>query len=342
MKFLSILFVVSVLSVHCFANITVTTVPVGDPGNAGELSGGGAGGNGPNRICGAVDYSYKIGKYEITVGQYCNFLNSVAATDTYGLYNQSMWDNEYGCKIQRSGPWGSCTYSAAYDWINRPVNFVSFWDAVRFANWLHNGQPRGPQNASTTGDGAYFINGYNGYDGRTIQRKSNWGWAVTSEDEWYKAAYYKGGGIDSGYWDYAMQSDISTTPSNQLTNPDPGNNANFYQSGYTIGSPYYRTNVGQFKNSESAYGTFDQCGNVAEWNEAIPYISGINATRGVRGGAWNGSDFGMVVAFRNYLDPNTESSPTGFRVVQAVPEPSSLMILAGGIGMILGMRRRRA
>ena len=33
----------------------------------------------------------------------------------------------------------------AADWANRPVNYVNFWDAARFANWLHNGQPVGPQ-----------------------------------------------------------------------------------------------------------------------------------------------------------------------------------------------------
>ncbi len=36
---------------------------------------------------GAVDYEYNIGKYEITAGQYTEFLNAVASTDTYGLYN---------------------------------------------------------------------------------------------------------------------------------------------------------------------------------------------------------------------------------------------------------------
>ena len=49
----------------------------------------------------------------------------------------------YGCKIQRSGSSGSYTYSVAADWANRPVNYVSWGDAARFANWLHNGQPTG-------------------------------------------------------------------------------------------------------------------------------------------------------------------------------------------------------
>ena len=62
--------------------VVIETVPVGNVGNAGELSGAGAGGRGPDRICGAVDYAYNIGKYEVTNAQYAEFLNAAAATDT--------------------------------------------------------------------------------------------------------------------------------------------------------------------------------------------------------------------------------------------------------------------
>ena len=322
-----------------WANITIPTVPVGDPGNTGELSGAGAGGWGRDRICGAVDYSYSIGKYEVTAAQYTGFLNKVAATDTYGLYSIAMWSVEYGCKIQRSGSSGSYTYSVASDWANRPVNYVSFWDSVRFANWLHNGQPTGLQVASTTEDGAYFINEYNGNDGQTIQRKGNWKWAVTSEDEWYKAAYYKGG-TSNAYWDYPMQSDSPTVPSNDLATPDPGNNANFYRSGdYTLGNPYYRTEVGEFENSQSAYGTFDQGGNVWEWNEARPYDDA--GWRSLRGGCFVSDDHDLQAAYRDYgHDPPIESYEIGFRV-SAVPEPSSVLMVGSGILALAGLIRRR-
>ena len=119
------------------AAITIDTVPVGDPGNAGELSGAGAGGYGPDRTCGPVAYSYKIGKYEVTAAQYADFLNKVATTDTYGLYNANMdaaVEYSQGCNIKRSGSSGSHTNSVAADWANRPVNYVSYWDACRFAN----------------------------------------------------------------------------------------------------------------------------------------------------------------------------------------------------------------
>ena len=49
--------------------VNIETVTVGNPGNAGELSGAGAGGTGDTRISGAVDYVYNIGKYEVTAGQ---------------------------------------------------------------------------------------------------------------------------------------------------------------------------------------------------------------------------------------------------------------------------------
>ena len=70
--------------------VTIDLVPVGNPGNAGELSGASVGGFGPDRICGAVNYSYQIGKYEVTAGQYTEFLNAKAKSDPYGLYNTYM------------------------------------------------------------------------------------------------------------------------------------------------------------------------------------------------------------------------------------------------------------
>ena len=100
-------------------------------------------------------YAYQIGKYEVTAGQYTEFLNAVADSDTYGLYSTLMGDIlNYGANIQRTGSSPNYSYSVAADWANRPVNYVSFWDAARFANWLHNGQPTGPQGPGTTEDGA--------------------------------------------------------------------------------------------------------------------------------------------------------------------------------------------
>ena len=346
----------AVLGLLCLGSpaqaVTIDTVFVGDPGNDGELSGAGAGGSGPNRICGSVGYSYSIGKYEVTVAQYTDFLNKVARTDTYGLYSTYMDTaiDSYGCNIRRGGSSGTYTYTIGNGttdvllWANRPVNYVSYWDACRFANWLHNGQPMGLQTAATTERGAYTLDGYTGQKGRDIQRNAGWKWAVTSEDEWYKAAYYKSGGTTAGYWDYPMQSNTPTTPSNDITDPDGGNNANFYQNGYTLGSPYYRTNAGEFEDSESAYGTFDQGGNVWEWNEAIVYEDSTYAYRGLRGGcSESNASYYLQASYRGYYvygTPADEYDILGFRV-SAVPEPSSILALVSGLLPLLGAGRLR-
>ncbi len=111
-------------------------------------------------------------------------------------------------------------------------------------------------------------------------------YVIPTEDEWYKAAYHKNDGPTDHYWDFPTQTDYfgpDTGPSNELLNPDPGNNANFFENGHSsTGSPYYRTEVGAFSNSVSAYGTYDQGGNVWEWTEA--HIDPMS--RVLRGGSY--------------------------------------------------------
>jgi formylglycine-generating enzyme len=288
---------------------SLETVFVGDAGNVGELSGSDAGGYyGPDRICGAVAYDYHIGKYEVTAGQYCEFLNAVAKADTYELYNLNMADpvNSRGCSIQRNGTSGNYMYSVASDYANRPVNYVSYWDACRFANWLHNDQPTGIQNLATTENGAYFLNGAT--SGATllgVTRQADWKWAIASEDEWYKGAYYKGGSTNAGYWDYPTGSNSVST---DMANYD-----------MSVG---HTTDAGSYACS-SPYGTFDQGGNLWEWNESVLY----DWYRGLRGGGFGHHADSLLASIRkSHLSSNDENNISGFRVVQ-VPEPGSLLLL---------------
>jgi len=307
--------------------VVIETVTVGNPGNAPDARYEAPG-------FGGVDYVYDIGNFEVTAGQYAAFLNAVAATDAYGLYSVYMNLGEGSCRIERTGLWGSYSYSVADDWAHRPVNFVSWEDAARFCNWLHNGQPEGTQDATTTEDGSYDLSAtHQYYDTGNLEglrtalmavvREPDATWVVPTEDEWYKAAYHYNDGVTGNYYDYPTSSD--SVPSNDLVEPtDPGNNATFcavVQVGcqdYTVGSPYYRTEVGAHENSESPYGTFDQGGNMWEWNETV--IDGC--CRGLRGGGWCcHEDYGLHAADGDELGPTVEYGFTGFRVAK-VSEPA--------------------
>ena len=121
------------------ATVSIDLVTVGNAGNADD-----------NTDYGGVGYEYLIGKYEVTAGQYIQFLNAAAATDTYGLYNPNMDSDYRGCQITRNGTSGNYTYDFSgrpsgteAEWANRPVNYVSWNDTLRFTNWLHNGQGGG-------------------------------------------------------------------------------------------------------------------------------------------------------------------------------------------------------
>src|SRR4029453_19079621 len=90
-----------------------------------------------------------------------------------------------------------------------PVNHVSFYNALRFANWLQNGQGSGD-----TETGAYTLLGGTATpsNGTTVTRNAGATIFLPSEDEWYKAAYHNAAGLSAmDYFDYPAGSDTQTT-----------------------------------------------------------------------------------------------------------------------------------
>ena len=203
---------------------------------------------------------------------------------------------------------------------------------------MHNGQPTGAQDLTTTENGSYYLNGATSDSAlMAVSRTGDATYVIPTENEWYKAAYHdKSAGTGATYFDYPTGT--NTTPSNVLGNPtDPGNNATFYASGYTIGSPYYRTEKGAHENSDSPYGTLDQGGNVWEWNETAVDSS----SRGLRGGSFDNISGNLAASARGYGGPTGGSSGIGFRVAN-VPEPGSIALLvSGGIAGLIWWWRRK-
>ena len=160
----------------------IEMVTVGNVGNAPDQDFG-------EGAFGAVSYEFQIGKTEVTLAQCAAFLNAVAATDTHNLYNLNLETNLNIAGISRSGSSGNFTYSVIGT-ATRPVTFVSWFDAARFCNWLHNGRPGGSQIASTTERGAYTLGGATS-GGLTITRNPGAKFWIPSENECYKAAYHQ-------------------------------------------------------------------------------------------------------------------------------------------------------
>ncbi len=165
--------------------------------------------------------------------------------------------------------------------------------------------------------------------------------AIASENEWYKAAYYDGSG---SYFDYPTQSNTLPTVATANASGDisnPGTNVANYNNGADWNSLDGNvTTVGSAgAGSASHYGTFDQGGNVWEWNESI--VSSSN--RGLRGGSFFGSAFNLQSSVRNSLVPTSENNFIGFRVssLAPIPEPSFYAAILGCLGLTLALMRRK-
>ena len=144
-------------------SINYSLVTVANPNNESDVLTG----------FGRVNYIYQIGKYDVTIGQYTAFLNAIAKTDTYDLYDTRMATDLNSAGISRSGNSGSYSYAVMNNSgssANRPITYVTWLDAARFANWMANGQPSGAQNSSTTENGAYNLNG--AMNGNAVIRNS--------------------------------------------------------------------------------------------------------------------------------------------------------------------------
>jgi sulfatase modifying factor 1 len=284
-------------------------VTVGDPGNLCDPQFDGC--------FGAVATVYEIGTLEVTNAEYAEFLNAVAASDPNGLYATFL-------EITRSGSSGSYTYTADTD--HEPVVGVSFFDALRMANWLHNGKPGGAQDATTTEDGAYTLLGQNPTD---VTRNPSARVFLPSEDEWYKAAYYDPllGVGRGGYYDYPAGSDALIVCAAPSSAPNQANCG---------GSGIPATIVGSYTGSPSPWGTFDQGGNGGgEWTEGVD----APGTRVFRGGNAGSNPQDLAADFRFGLDPSSDAG--AFRLAR-VPEPSAWLLGVTAMLTLAGLRRVRA
>jgi len=268
----------NIASADMVQGINIDFVTIGNVGNAADtqvMSDGTTG-------YGAVGYEYRIGKYEVTNAQWNAFV-AVAGAPTgnpsYG-YDQS----------------------AFYTGTQQPTSNVSWYEALQFCNYL------------TSGDkskGVYQFSGNNanpgdflGIDRATAQATYEIIYVLPTENEWYKAAYYKPD--RSGYSLYANGTN---------TAPIAGVQSNYNN---VIGVPW---NVGSGMQEQN--GTFDMMGNVWEWNETL-YNN--DPSYALRGGCLLNIEAYLCSSFRSNGWPYSEdcsNARLGFRIA-SIPEPNPI------------------
>ncbi|TWT32420.1 Formylglycine-generating sulfatase enzyme [Posidoniimonas corsicana] len=277
-------------------------VTVGDPGNPADVTGV------PNPA-GSVDYSYRIGKYEIS--------ESIVEKAITAM----------GRPLDHSarGP-------------DRPVTNITWIDAARVVNWLNTSTGHAPAYKFGGPREAFFelwAPGDDGYDPANPYRNTQAKYFFPTTDEWYKAAYYDpAAGV---YYDYA-------TGSNDLPDGiDFANDPDFEvvrRDGFGVSQPHEVTNAGVL----SPYGTMGQTGNVVEMEESAYDLVNDSTleSRGARGGAYFEVDIWLDATWRGQVSPSLGGDPIGFRVASRVPEPGTLAAGLWAAATFLALRRRRS
>jgi formylglycine-generating enzyme required for sulfatase activity len=334
--------VITASSFNAHAVLLMDWVSVGDAGNAADTTGK------PNPV-GAVAQEYRIMKYEFTNEFYAQFLNAVDpnGTNPNKIYNPLMGSTARGgISFNAANPTGS-KYTVKTNMTAKPVNYVSWWDGARVSNWLQAGAINyGSTDASALApqnNGAYPVGILD--NGQAVAKNAGATIFLPTQDQWYKAAYYKGGGTNAGYWDYTIQSDIRPTAvtANAIGNGSAGSTGNFVNAANAAdwnGQDGNVTTVGT-NGGAGTYGTFDMGGNVWEWNDLDGNAGGL---RELRGGELrlstaqtsSSAQFGI-----QSFDPSAaEDYWVGFRLASvAVPEPSTSLLLVLASGMLLIRRR---
>ena len=214
--------------------------------------------------CSAPGQAYEISRFEVTNTEYAHFLNSVARrSDPYKLHSQLQEQHFWGGIVKRRDG-KEFIYLVKPGYEKLPVTFVSWHDAIRYANWLHFGRPNTGSSEPKTTEGTDVIGAYDTrqFPNRPpgIKRNPNAIYYIPTCGEW----------ILAGFFNPQLQKLTTYSTGDLAPRPAPPlageATANYYSSNWALPFPHLAP-VDAYSNSISAQGTHNQAGNVMEWVE---------------------------------------------------------------------------
>jgi gamma-glutamyl hercynylcysteine S-oxide synthase len=287
----------------------MVTIPAGSfmMGNNGHEGYGG-----PEELPQHLVYlpTYQIGKYEVTRGEYRNFMEAGGYTNS-SYWSAEGWKWKESDVIDYAGMYGQVTHTV------RPNNQVKRGEPEHWAaeqEWIGHGydHPRFTQTDK------HPVVGVTYYEAEAYCKWA--GGRLPTEAEWEKAARWDEKNRRANTWPWG-----DTWDAEKCNNPFDHNVA---------GGGYKKNQsapVGSYPSGASPYGCMDMVGNAYEWVAAwaISYPGNpkpydhTQAFRLVKGGCWDDGPLSVRCAYRDwYLPPSSggigpgDSDYIGFRVAR--------------------------
>ena len=260
-----------------------------------------------------LTYDFYIGIWEVTVGEFLEFLNGVGVPES-GFYNgHEIIENDVEtCEYYYAGGAHRLKYPGKIDY---PVTHITWWGAIEYCNWLS--RKMGVSEAYDTSDGSLL----NSSGNPTTDISQVEGYRLPTEAEWE----YSARGAQN---DYATDVDYKFSGGNVL------NNVGWYSGNSTNATYPIAAGKGTHEKKGKApneIGLYDMSGNVWEWchdwykgtyyyesplENPIGPPSNPDEQRIIRGGGWNNTENFNRVAMRTGQYVNFGSYSLGFRVAQ--------------------------
>ena len=276
---------------------------------------------------GDVAYEYAINAFEVTNAVYVNFLNTVdpKGDNHFELWSPFMQSEPLGGILKAVTADDGKYYSAKSNFENRPVNFVTTYSAMRFANSLQNAnRSHNPADlykfSKEINSGSYTLEGDSATPSNQFPKRNPLArFVLPSEDEWIKAAYYDPTIYTTPlnpyhYWFYTTRSNtesiqaIIDLTTGMIKNGGLQNDYNVANYGNSDGT----LSVVGTADSPSFFGTSDQGGSVVELTDTISIQD--SSQYNVHGGTYEQPGYSLWLSATGREPPTLITDRKGFRV----------------------------